>query len=29
VISPEDLMLLHYVDEPQAAWDIIQRFYAL
>jgi uncharacterized protein (TIGR00730 family) len=29
VISPEDLNLLHYVDEPQAAWDVIQRFYAL
>jgi len=29
VISPEDLNLLHYVDEPQAAWDIIKAFYRL
>ncbi len=29
VISPEDLGLLHYVDTPEAAWDIIQRFYDL
>ncbi|MBP9905640.1 MAG: TIGR00730 family Rossman fold protein [Rhodoferax sp.] len=29
VISPEDLNLLLYVDDPQAAWDVIQRFYAL
>lgn len=29
VISPEDMKLLHYVDEPQAAWDVIKQFYAL
>ncbi len=29
VISPEDLGLLHYVDTPEAAWDIIQRLYDL
>ena len=29
VICPEDLGLLHYVDTPEAAWDIIQRFYNL
>jgi len=29
VISPEDLHLLHYVDEPEAAWAVIQKFYAL
>lgn len=29
VISPQDLDLLHYVDEPQAAWDVIRQFYAL
>ena len=28
-ISPQDLKLFHYVDEPQAAWDIIARFYDL
>ena len=28
-ISPQDVKLFHYVDEPQAAWDIIARFYAL
>ena len=28
-ISPKDLSLFHYVDEPQAAWDIIKRFYDL
>ena len=28
-ISPKDLSLFHYVDEPQAAWDIITRFYDL
>jgi uncharacterized protein (TIGR00730 family) len=28
-ISPEDLKLFHYVDEPQAAWDVIQKFYGL
>ena len=29
VISPEDLKLFHYVDEPQAAWDVIASFYGL
>ncbi|MBP6008991.1 MAG: TIGR00730 family Rossman fold protein [Rhodoferax sp.] len=29
VISPEDINLFHYVDEPQAAWDVIARFYGL
>jgi len=28
-ISPDDLKLFVYVDEPQAAWDHIQKFYAL
>ena len=28
-ISPKDLSLFHYVDEPQAAWDIIAKFYDL
>ena len=28
-ISPQDVKLFHYVDEPQAAWDIIARFYNL
>ena len=28
-ISPDDLKLFHYVDEPQAAWDLIQDFYRL
>ena len=28
-ISPKDLSLFHYVDEPQAAWDIIKKFYDL
>ena len=28
-ISPKDLDLFHYVDEPQAAWDLIKAFYAL
>jgi predicted Rossmann-fold nucleotide-binding protein len=28
-ISPEDLALFQYVDDPQAAWDIIRDFYAL
>ena len=28
-ISPKDLNLFHYVDEPQAAWDIIAKFYDL
>jgi len=29
VIAPEDLELLHYVDDPQDAWDIIAQFYHL
>ena len=29
VVSPEDLALVHYVDEPEAAWDLITRFYDL
>ena len=29
VISPGDLALFHYVDEPQAAWDVIRSFYGL
>ena len=28
-ISPKDLNLFHYVDEPQQAWDIIRKFYDL
>jgi uncharacterized protein (TIGR00730 family) len=28
-ISPEDLDLIEYVDEPQAAWDAIKTFYQL
>ncbi len=28
-ISPGDLALIEYVDEPQAAWDAIKRFYKL
>ena len=28
-ISPKDVDLFHYVDEPQAAWDIIKEFYQL
>jgi hypothetical protein len=28
-ISPEDLDLLTYVDDPQDAWDAIKRFYEL
>jgi uncharacterized protein (TIGR00730 family) len=28
-ISAQDLKLFHYVDEPQAAWDIIRKFYGL
>ena len=28
-ISPEDLKLIEYVDEPQAAWDVIRNFYQL
>jgi uncharacterized protein (TIGR00730 family) len=29
VISPADLDLFHYADEPEAAWDIIKGFYRL
>ena len=28
-ISPEDLALFTYVDEPQDAWDAIRSFYGL
>ena len=28
-ISPDDVKLVHYVDEPQTAWDIIRAFYQL
>ncbi len=28
-ISPKDLNLFHYVDEPKQAWDIIRKFYDL
>jgi uncharacterized protein (TIGR00730 family) len=28
-IAPEDLALFRYVDDPQTAWDEIQRFYGL
>jgi uncharacterized protein (TIGR00730 family) len=28
-ISPEDLQLFHYVDDPQTAWDIVKQFYDL
>ena len=28
-ISPEDIKLFQYVDEPQVAWDIIKDFYQL
>ena len=28
-ISPEDLKLIKYVDEPQVAWDAIRTFYNL
>jgi predicted Rossmann-fold nucleotide-binding protein len=28
-ISPEDLQLFEYVDDPQSAWDAIVRFYGL
>ena len=28
-ISPDDVKLVHYVDEPQAAWDYIKKFYQL
>ena len=29
VISEQDLALFTYVDEPQAAWDVIRNFYGL
>jgi uncharacterized protein (TIGR00730 family) len=29
VIAPTDLALFNYVDEPQAAWDLIRTFYGL
>ena len=29
VISPQDLGLFTYVDEPKAAWDVIRTFYGL
>jgi len=29
VISPGDVELFHYADEPQAAWDVIRGFYGL
>ncbi len=29
VISPDDLKLFEYADEPQVAWDIIKGFYRL
>jgi uncharacterized protein (TIGR00730 family) len=29
VISPQDLALFTYVDEPQAAWEVIRKFYGL
>ena len=29
MISPGDIQLFHYADEPQQAWDIIRRFYEL
>ncbi|APW46899.1 TIGR00730 family Rossman fold protein [Rhodoferax antarcticus] len=29
VISPEDMDLFHLVDTPDAAWEVIRRFYAL
>ncbi len=28
-ISPDDLKLFEYVDDPQIAWDIIRKFYQL
>jgi uncharacterized protein (TIGR00730 family) len=28
-ISPEDLQLFNYVDDPQTAWDIVKQFYDL
>ncbi|TFY98519.1 TIGR00730 family Rossman fold protein [Ramlibacter rhizophilus] len=29
VISPDDLALFQYADEPQAAWEVIRSFYQL
>lgn len=29
VISPDDVKLLQYVDDPQVAWDLIKAFYTL
>ena len=29
VIAEQDLKLFSYVDEPQAAWDVIRKFYGL
>jgi uncharacterized protein (TIGR00730 family) len=29
VISPNDLKLFQYVDDPQVAWDLIKEFYRL
>jgi len=29
VISPNDLKLFQYVDDPQVAWDLIKDFYRL
>ena len=29
VVSPEDLKLFQYIDEPQQAWDAIRKFYEL
>ena len=28
-ISPDDLKLFQYVDDPQVAWDVIRKFYQL
>jgi predicted Rossmann-fold nucleotide-binding protein len=29
VVSPADLELFQFADEPQAAWDVIKTFYRL
>jgi hypothetical protein len=29
MVSPEDLNLFSYADDPESAWAIIQRFYNL
>jgi uncharacterized protein (TIGR00730 family) len=29
VVSPQDLDLFRYADEPEAAWDVIRSFYSL